>query len=135
MNPSPTNGTPIVEVTEKATRRRFTAEYKLRILGQYDRLPNGERGAFLRREGLYSSHIDAWRRLLKRGGLSALVPQPRGPKPNPSLAEAREIARLERENARLERRLKQAEAIIGVQKKVLTMFKEIDEANESGEKD
>jgi transposase-like protein len=133
MVPVPTNGTPSVEVPERATRRRFTAEYKQRIVDQYERLPNGERGALLRREGLYSSHIDAWRRLRDQGARSALS-QRRGRKPKPELAEAKENARLRRQVAQLERKLKRAHVIIEVQKKVAQALKELeDESAEQNE--
>jgi len=73
----------------------------------------GEIGALLRREGLYSSHLDKWRLQRKRGLLQALAPQKRGPKVDP---QAQEIARLRRENERLRARLEQAEIVIEVQK-------------------
>lgn len=115
---TPTNGTPNPEVPEKATRRRHPPEYKARILEQYERLPSGERGALLRREGLYSSHIDAWRKLRDGGGLSALS----GKKPGRPRKERnplqKEVERLQREKARLEKKLQRAETIIEIQKKV-----------------
>ena len=130
MNAVPANGTPSSEVTERATRRRFTAEYKQKILAEYERLPSGERGALLRREGLYSSHIDAWRKLRDRGALSALAPRRRGPKPSASAADKKEVARLQRHVARLEQKLKRAETIIEIQKKVAAALKELDEESE-----
>ena len=133
MDPVPTNGTPSVEVPENAKRRRFTAEYKQRIVEEYERLPNGERGALLRREGLYSSHIDAWRKLRDRGARLALS-QKRGRKPNPGSAEAKENARLRRQVVQLERKLKRAHVIIEVQKKVAQALKELeDESAEQNE--
>ena len=130
MNAVPANGTQRSEVTERATRRRFTAEYKQKILAEYERLPSGERGALLRREGLYSSHIDAWRKLRDRGALSALAPRRRGPKPSASAADKKEVARLQRHVARLEQKLKRAETIIEIQKKVAAALKELDEESE-----
>ena len=110
---------PDSEVTERAARRRFTAEYKLRVLRQADACAGtGELGALFRREGLYSSHLTTWRRQREQGTLTALAPKKRG---RPGLAPsplARRVAELERDKARLERRLKQAETIIEVQKKV-----------------
>ena len=100
----------------KAKRRRFSAEYKLRILAEADVCTNrGDIGALLRREGLYSSHLDKWRLQRQRGVLHALAPQKRGPKVDP---QAVEIAKLRRENERLQARLQQAETIIEVQKKL-----------------
>jgi transposase-like protein len=111
---------PNTEVVAKAKRRLFTAEYKLRILRELDGSQgSGETGALLRREGLYSSHLTSWRRQRARGELDGLAPQKRGPKPDP---QAVELSRLERENERLRERLRQAELIIDVQKKVAQML-------------
>jgi transposase len=73
----------------------------------------------LRREGLYSSHLTTWRKQRDQGQLQGLAPQKRGRKPDPQAAE---LARLQRENAQLRRRLEQAELIIDVQKKVAQML-------------
>lgn len=105
------------EVVPMAERRRFTAEEKLRILEEADACTEpGEIGALVRREGIYSSYLSRWRRARDRGQLTALGEQPRGPKPATDAALAREVARLRRENERLQARLDQAEAIIEVQK-------------------
>ena len=69
------------EVVAKARRRRFKMEYKLRILREYEARPHGERGALLRREGLYSSHISKWQEQRTAGELNALKPKKRGRKP------------------------------------------------------
>jgi len=107
------------EVVPKASRRRFPAEYKLRILRQADSCSElGQIGALLRREGLYSSHLANWRQDRDRGALAALVPKKRGRKPS---ADTR-IAQLERDNARLEARLERAELIIDTQKKLCAIF-------------
>ncbi len=106
------------EVPEKARRRRFTAEYKLRVLQEADACGEpGEIGALLRREGLYSSHLVVWRRQREEGTLQGLMPRKRGRKPQQKNPLAKKVAELERENERLQRRLKQAEMIIDVQKK------------------
>jgi len=111
---------PKTEVVAKAKRRQYTAEYKLRILRELDSSQGeGETGALLRREGLYSSHLTSWRRQRERGELDGLAPQKRGPKPDP---QAVELARLQRENERLRERLSKAELIIDVQKKVAQML-------------
>ncbi len=104
------------EVFERPQRRRFTAAYKLRIVQEADAAVEFRQvGALLRREGLYSSQLAAWRRARDAGALSALG-QPRGRKPaDPVIAD---VARLQRENATLTRRLAVAEEIIAVQKKV-----------------
>ena len=101
------------EVAAKAERRRFSAEYKMRILEEAAASANGEIGALLRREGLYSSHLTTWRRQQKAGQLAGLAPKKRGPKADP---QAEELKRLRRENERLQVRLQQAEAIIDAQK-------------------
>ena len=107
------------EVPEKARRRRFSAEYKMRILEEADACSEpGEVGALLRREGLYSSHLVVWRRQRAEGTLEGLRPRKRGRKPQPINPLAKKVAELERKNKRLEQRLKQAEIIIDVQKKV-----------------
>jgi len=107
------------EVPEKARRRRFTAEYKMRILQEVDACSEpGEIGALLRREGLYSSLLVVWRRQRAEGTLEGLKARKRGRKPQPINPLAKKVAELERKNKRLEQRLKQAEIIIDVQKKV-----------------
>jgi transposase-like protein len=102
-------------VEAKAKRRRFTAEYKLRILREVDRAKgSGEVGAILRREGLFSSHLTQWRRDRDRVAKAGLSARKRGPK---GRVEDPRIKQLEREKARLERKLQRAEAIIAIQKK------------------
>jgi transposase-like protein len=106
-------------VTSKAKRRRFTADYKRKVLQEADACAeSGQVGALLRREGLYSSHLTTWRQARERGELEGLAPKKRGPKaqePNPLAkelaAERREVARLKAENAKLQ-------IICDVQKKV-----------------
>jgi len=107
---------PDPEVPAKAQRRKFTSEYKLRIVREAERCKElGEIGALLRREGLYSSLLTAWRREVEQGARAALGSRKRGPKAR--VVDPR-VKELERENARLRKRLEQAELIIGVQKKV-----------------
>jgi len=107
------------EVAAKAERRRYSAEYKLRVIEEAAACGNGEIGALLRREGLYSSHLTTWRRQQEAGQLAGLAPKKRGPKPDP---QAEELKRLRRENERLQVRLQQAEAIIEAQKKLAQLF-------------
>jgi len=101
-------------VPERARRRRFTAKYKLEILAAYDASPDGEKGALLRREGLYSSHIDYWRRARDAGALAGLA-VPRGRKRRDPLAER--IVRLEQEKQQLEQELAKARFVVDVQAK------------------
>ena len=104
------------EVTPKAERRKFTAAYKVRVLDEVDQCTEpGEIGAVIRREGLYSSQVSQWRRQRDGGGLSGLTPQKRGRKKD---EQAAELAKLQRENARLRKQLGQAELIIAAQKKL-----------------
>jgi len=104
------------EVTERAKRRRFTAEYKLRILREVDACKgDGDVGALLRREGLYSSQLAAWRRQRDETAKAGLKARKRGPKPK---AVDPRVKQLERENVRLKRRLEEAETIIDLQKKL-----------------
>lgn len=106
-------------VPEKPVRRRFDAEYKARILQEADQLTEpGQVGALLRREGLYSSHLSLWRRQRDQAALAGLGPKRRGRKPDPNAELMAENQRLNRENARLVRRLRRTEAILDVQKKL-----------------
>jgi len=107
---------PDPEVAERAKRRSFTAEYKLRILREADACKGGgDLGAMLRREGLYSSHLATWRRQRDEIAKAGLKARKRGPKPK---GEDPRVKQLERENLRLKRRLEQAETIIDFQKKL-----------------
>lgn len=102
-------------VSEKAKRRRFTADYKLRILREVEQCKvSGEIGEILRREGLYSSHLTDWRRQRDVIAKKGLAQQKRGPK---AKAQDPRIKELERENTRLKRRLQRAEAMLEIQKK------------------
>ena len=115
------NGKPIPDpaVPEKPVRRRFTAEYKLCILREADRCTeSGQLGALLRREGLYSSHLSTWRQHRDAGTLAGLTPKRRGRKANPDAPLIAENERLKRETQRLAAKLRQAETIIEVQKKL-----------------
>jgi transposase-like protein len=107
---------PDPEVPAKVQRRRFTAEYRLRLLKQADACKKpGELGALLRREGLYSSLLTNWRRQREEGALQEMRGRRRGPKARP--ADPR-VKQLETENRRLQRKLQRAETIITLQKKL-----------------
>lgn len=120
--PSPAPASP-----EKPKRRTFTAEYKRRIVREADAaLASGDEGAvgrLLRSEGLYSSHLTAWRRERDAGELAGLTPRKRGRKPSRN-ALADEVARLQRANAKLEDQLRKAETVIDVQKKLAALLGE-----------
>ena len=119
LEPGVKGGEREVEVLAKAVRRRFTAEYKRRVLQEADSCSkSGELGALLRREGLYSSHLAAWRAARARGELAGLSAKRRGPRAQqPDLRDKR-IAELEREVHRLRARAERAEALVAVQKKL-----------------
>ena len=112
------------EVPERARRRTFTAKYKLEVIAAYDAAPDGEKGAVLRREGLYSSHITVWRRARDAGALAGLK-QPRG-RPGRDGQQGR-IARLEREKRQLELDLAKARFVVDVQSKLHKLLETISE--------
>lgn len=105
---------PDPEVPERAQHRRFSAEEKLRILAEIDKAPRGQTAAILRREGIYSSLLAAWREQRKEGSLAGLAKK-RGPKTDPLVAEN---AKLRRQVAKLRKDLDDARLVIDVQKKV-----------------
>ncbi len=110
---------PDPEVPEKARRRTFTAQYKLDVLAAYDAAGPGEKGAILRREGLYSSHLVDWRRSRDSGALAGLA-RPRGrPSADPRDAQ---IARLQKEKAKLEQELAKARFVVDVQSKLQALL-------------
>jgi transposase-like protein len=114
---------PDPEVRDRPRRRTFTAAYKLDILREADACNEpGEIGTLLRREGLYSSHLSEWRRKREVGELQALESKKRGRKPKRRDPLAAEVARLERDKARLEEELRKARIIIDVQKKLSEML-------------
>jgi transposase-like protein len=116
---SPNEARPDPEVPERAKRRKYTAEYKLRILREADKCTNhGELGALLRREGLYSSNLSVWRRQQREGSLKGLSPRKRGRKKSPKDPLADQVQQLRRINEELRERLKKAETVIEVQKKI-----------------
>jgi len=114
---------PEVEVVAKAIRRRFTAEYKRRILREADACTTpGAIGALLRREGLYSSNLTTWRAQRERGELAGLTPKKRGPAPKPKNPLAAKVAALERAVSREKARADRAEALVELQKKVAELL-------------
>ena len=122
-----------VEVMAKPTRRRYTAEYKLRVLREAEACKGrGEIGALLRREGLYSSNLTQWRKQCERGELEGLS-RKRGPLPKGKNSLADKVKVLERENARLKARAERAEGLVEIQKKVSEILGI--ELKHNGEKD
>ena len=118
---------PDPEVPQRARRRTFTAKYKLELLAAYDAASDGEKGALLRREGLYSSHVVAWRRAHDAGALAGLA-APRG-RPRRDAREER-IIRLEREKRQLEQELAKARFVVEVQAKLHALLETISESEQ-----
>lgn len=111
-----------VEVPARAKRRTYSASFKARILAEYEPLDPAGRGALLRREGLYSSHISTWRALRDKGALAALAGAPGRPPVDPL---ERENARLQRENERLHDELVTARRVIEVQGKLSALLEQL----------
>ena len=110
---------PEVKVGAKAERRRFTADYKLKVIGEADKCQKpGEIGVLLRREGLYWSNLSNWRKQRASGELAGLTAKKRGPARQEKNPLAERVKELERENGRLQRRADLAEGIVELQKKV-----------------
>jgi transposase-like protein len=108
-----------VEVAAKGERRRFTAEYKVKVLREADQCKRpGDIGALLRREGLYWSNLSNWRKQRERGELAGLRGRKRGPEKKEKNPLAERVRELERDNARLKRRAERAEGIVELQKKI-----------------
>jgi transposase len=120
---------PDPEVPERARRRSFTAAYKLEILAAYDAAGPGEKGAILRREGLYTSHIVAWRRARDAGALAALAALRGRRRPDPRDAQ---IAGLRREKQRLEQELAKARFVMDVQAKLQALLETLSESGDTG---
>jgi transposase len=110
---------------EKRSRRRFSSDYKLKIIQQADACKHGELGPLLRREKLYANQLAQWRREFSESGLAGLEKSAPGPSSS-STAEQRRIAQLERENIKLRKQLSVKEDCIELQKKVLHMIDQID---------
>lgn len=122
---------PDPQVPERARRRTFTAQYKLDVVAAYDAAPDGQKGAVLRREGLYSSHIVEWRRARDSGALAGLD-RPRGrPVTDPRDAQ---IARLNREKRQLEQELAKARFVVDVQAKLQALLETISEGADTDPK-
>jgi transposase len=116
---------PDPEVTERAARRVYSAEFKRQVLQEVDGCTEmGEIGAVLRRHGLYSSHLKTWREQRERGELAGLAPRKRGRKAAAKNPLAEEVARLERELRRMTARAERAEGLVDLQKKMAALLGE-----------
>jgi transposase len=113
----------VVEVTEKAKRRQHSAAYKLKLLQEADGCKKpGELGALLRREGLYSSHLAAWRAARAKGGDAGLAAAKRGPKAVAADSRDKQLIEQQRELAHWRARAERAEAVVEIQKKVAVLL-------------
>lgn len=121
------------KVNESPERRRFTVEYKARIVREADACTeHGQIGALLRREGLFSSQLAQWRKAYQKGALAALRDDKRGRKHTKHPLET-ENERLKKKNTQLEQRLSQAEVIIDIQKKLSQILRCNQSSGESAE--
>ena len=116
---------PDPEVPERARRRTFTAKYKLEVLAAYDAAPEGEKGAVLRREGLYSSHIVDWRRARDAGALAGLAKTRGRPRRD---AQQEKITRLEKDKHQREQELAKARFVVEVQAKLHALLETLSES-------
>ncbi len=118
-NEKKTTRDPPTEVVAKATRRKFTARYKLKILRKADACDApGAIGELLRKEGLYTSHLALWRKQREQGAVAGLAPRRRGPKPVERDERDERIAALSKDIEALTARAERAEALVELQKKV-----------------
>ena len=120
---------PDPEVPERARRRRFTAQYKLDVMAAYGAAAQGGKGAILRREGLYSSHIVEWRRARDSGALAGLDRQRGRPAADPRDAQ---ISRLQKENQQLGQELAKARFVVEVQAKLQALLETLSEGADTG---
>ena len=132
--PKSASAPPDTEVTpdpllEKRTRRQFSTDYKLRIIGEADACQYGEIGALLRREKLYSHQLSDWRRELAQNGVAGLHKTAPGPVASKT-PEQRRIEQLEKENSRLVRKLEIAHDCLDLQKKALSMLDRVNNGND-----
>ncbi len=121
---------PDPEVPAKAKHRFYSASYKIRVLNEYEGLSRADKGALLRREGLYSSLIDTWRKQRDQGALAAFTPKRGRPQVDPR---DREVARLRKELARAESELDKARKVIEIQSKLSALLEGL--AAESAEEE
>ena len=115
---------------ERRTRRKFSADYKLRIIREADACKHGDLGALLRKEKLYSNQLADWRRELADNGVEGLSKSTPGPASSKT-PEQRQIERLEKENSRLLRKLKMANDCLDLQKKAMSMLDHLNNGNKT----
>jgi transposase len=124
--PDPSGG---VDPAPRPSRRVFSPEYKLAIVAEYESAPNGEKGAILRREGLYSSHVIEWARARDAGMLGGGETDTGGPARRPKrTAEEVELARLRRQNEKLQADLKKTRMALDIMGKAHALLEELSES-------
>ncbi|WP_043718767.1 transposase [Kutzneria sp. 744] len=130
----PTRSTPPADPAPRPTRRAFTPEYKLAIVTEYENAPNGEKGAILRREGLYSSHVIEWTRARDAGALTTGPTDPAAPARRPKkTAEQIELDKLRRRNAQLEADLTKTRLALDIMGKAHALLEELSESADTDE--
>jgi transposase len=112
----------------RPSRRSFSPEYKLRILAEYEAAPNGEKGAILRREGLYSSHVIEWARARDAGAFDGVSGSRRSEKPPTRSAETAELERLRARNAKLESDLARTRTALDIMGKAHALLEQLSES-------
>ena len=117
----------------RPSRRSFSPEYKLRIVAEYESAPNGEKGAILRREGLYSSHVIEWARARDAGALEGVTDSRRSAKPPKRSAEAAELERLRARNAKLEAQLSTTRTALDIMGKAHALLEQLSESADDQE--
>ena len=131
MSTEKNNGKPAdpvpTEVRDRAKRRPFSAEYKRRIVAEIDAAPRGGKAQILRREGLWATSVDAWRKEFS----TSPEPRKRGRKPSPDTQLKKDYEKLQREHERLKTKLEHAALIISAQKKVARLFKQMDQDDDN----
>lgn len=127
--------TPAADPAPRPTRRVFSPEYKLAIVTEYENAPNGEKGAILRREGLYSSHVIEWTRARDAGTLTISGPaDPAAPSKRPKkTAEQIELEKLRRRNTQLETELTKTRLALGIMGKAHALLEELSESADNNE--
>jgi len=123
-----------VDPAPRPSRRTFSSEYKLAVVAEYEKAPNGEKGAVLRREGLYSSHIIEWTRARDAGRLAGEPTESSTPTKSPKRsAEQVELEKLRRQNQKLTSDLTRARMALDIMGKAHALLEELSESTETGE--
>lgn len=126
---SPDGSSPSRDPAPRPSRRVFTTAYKLRIVAEYENAPHGEKGAVLRREGLFSSHVVEWTRARDAGALRSASAAARTPEKKPGKsAEQIELEKLRRENERLKSRLATTETALDIMGKARALLRQVSES-------